>query len=86
MLTVIHLDFTLEQYTVMESAGYVAIGIMLSGGISTSSITVVVTPTEQSPISAIGRSCVRTYKIISLTLMNFLYQDHLSTLILIHST
>ena len=86
MLTVIHLDFTLEQYTVMESTRYVAIGIMLSGGISTSSIIVIVTPTEQSPISAIGRSCVHTYKIISLTLMNYLYQDHLSTLILIHST
>ena len=61
MLTVIHLDFTLEQYTVMESAGYIAIGVMLSGGISTSSITVVVTPTEQS---ATGRSHVHTYKII----------------------
>ena len=64
MLTVIQLDFTLEQYTVMESAGYVAIGVMLSGGIATSSITVVVTPTELSPVSATGRSCIHAYKYI----------------------
>ena len=57
MLTVLLLDFTLERYIVMESQGYITIGVMLSGGIATSSITVLVTPTEQSPISARGRSC-----------------------------
>ena len=54
MLTVIHLDFTLEQYIVMESEGYIPIGIMLSGGTAISSITVLVTPAEQSPLSATG--------------------------------
>ena len=68
----------------MESAGYVAVGIMLLGGTATSSITVVVTPTEQSPVSAMGRLFVHNTT-ISLTLMNYLCQDHLSTLILNHS-
>ena len=51
---VLFLNFTLGQYEVMESVGHVEIGVMLSGGTSAYSITVIVTPTEQSPISAIG--------------------------------
>ena len=39
----------------MESEGYVPVGVMLSGGTSTTPITVIVTPTEQSPISAMGK-------------------------------
>jgi len=38
----------MEQYNVLESVGYVEIGVMLLRGISTTPITVVVTPTEQS--------------------------------------
>ena len=53
--TVLFLNFTLEQYIVMESEGYVPVGVMLSGGTSTTPITVIVTPTEQSPISAMGK-------------------------------
>ena len=45
---VLILDFTMEQYNVLESVGYVEIGVMLLRGISTTPITVVVTPTEQS--------------------------------------
>ena len=51
---VLYLNFTLSQYTVMESNGYVPIGVTLSGAISTTPITVRVTPTEQLPISARG--------------------------------
>ena len=53
--TALFLNFTLEQYVVMESEGYVPVGVMLSGGRSTTPITVIVTPTEQSPISAMGK-------------------------------
>ena len=58
--TALFLNFTLEQYVVMESEGYVPVGVMLSGGRSTTPITVIVTPTEQSPISAMGKY-VRIY-------------------------
>ena len=47
-------QFELEQYIVMESEGYVPVGVMLSGGTSTSPITVMVTATQQSSIFAIG--------------------------------
>ena len=53
--SVLFVNFTLEQYVVMESEGYVPVGVMLSGGTSTTPITVIVTPTEQSPISAMGK-------------------------------
>jgi len=50
------MDFTLEQYSAMESAEYVEIGVMfLSGGTSTTPITVVVTPAELSPLTAMGK-------------------------------
>ena len=56
--TVLYLNFTLSNNIILESDGYVPIGITLSGGISTTPITVIVTPTEQSPISATG-TCIK---------------------------
>ena len=54
-------QFTLEQYIVMESVGYVEVGVMLSGGTSTTPITVIVTPMLQSQISTMGEQYNYTY-------------------------
>ena len=40
--------FTMEQYTVMESVGYVEIGVTLSGRTSTSPVTVMIIPLSLS--------------------------------------
>ena len=40
--------FSMDQYTVMESVGYVEIGVTLSGRTSTSPVTVVVIPLSLS--------------------------------------
>ena len=41
----------------MESMGYVEVGVMLSSGIG-ATLTVIVIPSEQSPISAMGMSVI----------------------------
>ena len=55
IIIVLFVQFGLEQYIVMETEGYVPVGVMLSGGTSTTPITVIVTPTEQSPMFEIGK-------------------------------
>lgn len=54
LCVVLFLDFILEEYYIFESDGYVPIGVTLSGGISNTPVTVIVTPTERSPLSATG--------------------------------
>ena len=55
MLCTATLSFTSEKFTVSESMGYVEIGVMLSGRTFDFPITVIITPSEQSPISAMGK-------------------------------
>ena len=55
------MSFTSERYFAMESVRYVEIGLMLSGGTIGTNLTVTILPAEQSPISAIGMSVIRTY-------------------------
>ena len=55
IIIVLFVQFGLEQYIVMETEGYVPVGVMLSGGTSTTPITVIVTPTEQSSMFEIGK-------------------------------
>lgn len=52
------LNFTLEQYNVMESEDYVEIGVMFLGGTSNTPITLIVTPIEQS---ALGRYTIHLH-------------------------
>ena len=42
------------DYTGSESSGFLSVTLMLSGGISSNNITVTVTPSDQSPVSAEG--------------------------------
>ena len=45
-----------RDYTVIETAGSARIVMVISGGTSNIPITFTVTPSEQSPISAMGKS------------------------------
>ena len=50
----IRINFLWKEYSTVESVGYVEITVVLSGGVSNDSITLTVTPNEQSPVSATG--------------------------------
>ena len=41
-----------------EESGVVPVTLLLGGGTSSSDITVTVTPSDQSPVSAEGKRCV----------------------------
>ena len=47
-------EFTSAQFNGSESSGYVAVAVRISGGTSSIPITLTLTPTVQSPLSAIG--------------------------------
>ena len=49
------MDFALEQYNAVEADGFVEVEIILSGGTSSTPITVTIIPTVKSPISATGK-------------------------------
>ena len=41
-----------------EASGFINISLILRGGTSANDITVTVTPSDQSPVSAEGKCCV----------------------------
>ena len=51
MLTV---EFASGQFTGSESSGFIEVIVRVTGGVSSSPITVTVIPSEQSPVSAMG--------------------------------
>ena len=52
----IRVRFTQDQFTGSELEGFVEVFLELNQGSSTSPFTVMVTPSEQSPVSAEGNS------------------------------
>ena len=48
------MSLTSEQFSGTESSGLVEVMVMMEGGTSTSPISVIVTPSEQSLVSATG--------------------------------
>jgi len=51
---VLRVEFASRRFIGSESSGHVEVVVIISGGSSTTSIEVVVTPSEQSPVSARG--------------------------------
>ena len=52
--TVLRIGFNQTTFFGLEKSGFIFVTLMLSGGISTNDITVTVTPSDQSPVSAEG--------------------------------
>ena len=52
----IRVRFTQTQYTGSEATGFVMVTLKLRNGVSSSPFSVIVTPSEQSPVSAKGNS------------------------------
>ena len=48
-------EFASGQFTGSESSGFIEVIVRVTGGVSSSPITVTVTPSEQSPVSAMGK-------------------------------
>ena len=55
---VLTVEFSENQFAGLESSGRVPVTLMLRGGTSASDISVIVTPSDQSPVSAQGKRCV----------------------------
>ena len=51
-------EFESRNFRGSESSGHVEIVVVISGGSSTTPIEVVVTPSEQSPVSARGEGYI----------------------------
>ena len=60
---VLVISLTSEQFTGTESSGLVEVMAMMEGGTSTSPISVIVTPSERSPISATGKEYIGRYDV-----------------------
>jgi len=54
---VLEVEFVSEQFTGSESSRFIEVVVRLTGGTSNTPITVIVTPSEQSPVSAMGMLC-----------------------------
>lgn len=55
---VLSIEFTQSAFTGNESSGVIPVILVLRGGTSSSDISVTVTPSDQSPLSAEGKRCV----------------------------
>ena len=57
MLTVVVLvaEFTSGQFVGSESSGFIEVIVRITGGSSSTPITITVIPSVQSPVSAMGR-------------------------------
>ena len=53
---VLQVEFAERVYTASEMSGFVSVTLSLSGGTSTNDITVTVVPSDQSPVSAEGKT------------------------------
>ena len=51
-------QFSQNVFTGSEVSGIVPVSLLLGGGTSARRITVFVTPSDQSPVSAQGKRCV----------------------------
>ena len=49
------IEFTSGQFVGSESLGFIEVVARMTGGISNAPITVTVTPSVQSPVSAMGK-------------------------------
>ena len=52
---VLVVEFASGQFTGSESSGFIEVIVRVTGGSSSTPITVTVTPSEQSPLSAMGK-------------------------------
>ena len=52
--TVLSVEFDHTNYTGSEKSGFISVRLSLKGGSSADDITVTVTPSDQSPVSAEG--------------------------------
>ena len=57
-IAVLMVKFSQHVYPGTESLGKVPVTLLLEGGTSDSNISVTVTPSDQSPLSAEGKRCV----------------------------
>ena len=57
-IAVLMVTFSQPLYVGTESLGRVPVTLLLEGGTSDSDISVTVTPSDQSPLSAKGKICV----------------------------
>ena len=55
LLLVLTLEFTSGQFIGSESSGFIEVIVRITGGTSSTPITVTVTPSVQSPVSARGK-------------------------------
>ena len=53
-ILVLVVQFTSGQFSGSESSGFIEVVVRITGGTSGNPITVTVTPSVQSPVSAIG--------------------------------
>jgi len=56
--TVLMVGFSDNVFSGSESSGRILVRLLLSGGTSATPISVTVTPSDQSPVSAQGKRCV----------------------------
>ena len=61
MFVVLIVEFASEQFNGSESSGFTVFVVRLTGGTSNIPITVTVTPSEQSPVSAMGNWWIWMY-------------------------
>ena len=64
-ITELEVEFSLPNFVGIEATGIVPVTLLLKGGASASNISVIVLPSDQSPVSAEGKRC------ISCTLPNY---------------
>ena len=53
-ILVLEVEFTSGRFTGSESSGFIEVIVRITGGTSSDSITVTVTPSVQSPVSGVG--------------------------------
>ena len=53
--TALTIEFTSSNYSNYESSGNISVALLLKGGTSSTDINVIVTPSNQSPLSAEGK-------------------------------
>ena len=64
-MLVLVVEFASGQFTGSESSGFIEVIVRVTGGISSTPITVTVTPSEQSPVSAMGMYvCMYMYMLL----------------------
>ena len=55
---VLTVQFSQNMFTGSESSGIVPVTLLLGGGTSANPISIIVTPSDQTPLSAEGKKCV----------------------------